>query len=65
MFVCVEPTVDGSRPCLAAFHAKNEQAHLWILAFLHKKVCIVHYGKCVRVAGLGEKAETGGRKGDT
>jgi len=26
--------VDGSRPCLAAFHTKNEQAHLWILIYV-------------------------------
>ena len=25
VFVCVGPTVDGSRPCLATFHTKNEQ----------------------------------------
>lgn len=34
VFVCVGPTVDGSRPCLAAFHTKNEQAHLWILIYV-------------------------------
>ena len=27
-------TVDESRPCLAAFHTKNEQAHLWILIYV-------------------------------
>ena len=32
--MCVGPTVDESRPCLAAFHTKNEQAHLWILIYV-------------------------------
>ena len=37
VFVCVGPTVDGSRPCLAALHTKTEQAHLCVYAYSPNK----------------------------
>ena len=37
VFVCLGPTVDGTRPCLAACRTKIEQAHLWIL------ICVYLY----------------------
>ena len=62
VFVCVGPTVDGSRPCLAACRTKIEQAHLWILIC----VCFRIFGSqptCLNLPRLVENIVWGPRAG--